>query len=340
MATSGVWTYSVTASDIITGALEDIKVIASGQTADPNDVTVALRTLNLLAKQWQGNSDKFPGLKIWTRQRIAVFFALNQSRYLIGPASTDDRSAVQVGSSAVATFTSAQLTAAKAANATAITCSAAIGTSASDPIGIVLADGTLGWTTIASGQGTTTPTLAANTLGAAAAGAIVFAYTNKSQRFVECEAALLRDHSNPSQPIDIGLDVFTDVAQFEAITQKQAPGDCTALLIEPQRLNTAVTLNFAAANMYKTLRLTVIYPAEDYSAVANDVAFPQEYYAALEWELARRLAPKFGKAWTADLKEHWTIAVTEGVNLNPDDVAMNFEPGKDPGDIGSPFSRP
>jgi hypothetical protein len=338
VTTSSVWTYSVTASDIITSALEDIEVIANGQTADANDVTTSLRTLNLLVKQWQGTSDKFPGLKVWTRQRVAMPFVLNQSRYLIGPASSDDRAAVMVGSSATASFVATQLSAAKAANATSVTVSSTTGMTAADQIGFINATtGVLGWTTISSVDSATGLTLPANSVAAALSGSIVYTYTSKAQRFVEVESVVLRDWSSPSQPIDMGLELYTDVQQFEAITQKQAPGDCTAVLVEPQRLNTAITLNFAAANLYKTLRMTVIYPAEDYTTTANDIAYPQEYFAALEWELARRLAPKFGKPWSSDMQNHWTIAVTEGVNINPDNTSLSYEPNRE-SDIGTPFS--
>lgn len=321
MSTSGVWTYSVTASDIITSALEDIKVIANGQTADANDVTVALRTLNLLAKQWQGKSDKFPGLKVWTRQRLNIFFVSGQNRYLVGPAATDDR--------ASANALSTTLTNAKNASATSVVVGSTTGMTALDVIGFITSAGPIGWTTITTVDSATGLTLPANSVGAASAGAIVFTYTSKAQRFVEVEAAVLRDWSTPTQPIDNGCDIYTDVQQYEGLTQKLAPGDPTSILVEPTRLNTVVTTNFATANVYKTLRLTVIYPAEDYSAVGNDVAYPQEYFAALEWELARRLAPKFGQNWSSDMQNHWTIAVTEGVNLNPDDVSLCFEPNRD-----------
>src|SRR3990167_6167396 len=120
---------------------------------------------------------------------------------------------------------------------------------------------------------------------------------------------------------------------------RQLPsGDPTALLVEPQRINTAVTMNFAATNVYKTLRLTVIYPAEDYdnAAGSDDIGYPQEYYAALEWELARRCAPKFGRVWTPDLQGHWQIAVQEGINFNPVDTHLSFEPGRDMTDSQRP----
>lgn len=334
MATSGSYDYSVTALQIINSAAEDIGVISGGQVLNPDDLATFLRTLNLLAKQWQGNSDKFPGLKVWTRQRLVIFFALNQSRYLIGPASTDDRSAV----GSLSTLSTSN----KTASSTALSVSSTAGMTATDFIGIVLNDGTLGWTTIGSVTNGTDLVLAANTLGAAASGKVVYTYTAKAQRFVELESAVLRDNSALGQPIDIPLEVYTDVQEYERVVQKQAPGDPTSILIEFQRLNTAVTCNFAAANLYKSLRLTVIYPAEDYDSVSgsDDISYPQEYYAALEWELARRAAPKFGRLWTDDMKGHWTIAVQEGINFNPGDTSLSFEPGRDAPSQDSPFTRP
>lgn len=342
MSTSGSWTYSVTALQIINSAAEDIGVLAAGQSLAPADLATCLRTLNLLVKQWQGTSDKFPGLKIWTRQRVNVFLAMNQARYLVGPASTDDRATVGVGSSAASSFAATATTAAKVASATALSVSSTTGMTAADQIGIVLSDGTLGWTTIANVNSAVSLTLAANSLGTANSGANVFTYTSKAQRFVEIEAAVLRDYSSASQPIDMPLEIYTDVQQYEQITQKGASGDPTAILVEPQRLNTAVTCNFAAANLYKLLRLTVIYPSEDYSSAAgaDDIAYPQEYYAALEWELARRLTPKFGAPWTPDMQNIWQTAVAEAASLNPQDTHISFEPGRDESDAGSPITRP
>ncbi len=334
MTTSGTWTYSVTALQVITSAFEDIEVIANGQTLDSNDLATALRTLNLLVKQWQGTSDKFPGLKIWTRQRLAIFFVKGQSRYLVGPAATDDRASVA--------YNSTTTTAAKAANATSLSVSTSAGMTAADVIGIVLADGTIGWTTITTVNSSVLLTLPSNTLGAANSGAVIYTYTAKAQRFVELEAAALRNNADPTQPIDIPIEIYTDVQQYESITQKGAQGDPTAILLEPMRLNTVVTCNFAATDVNKLLRLTVQYPSENYdsAAGADDISYPQEYFAAIEWELARRLAPKFGKPWSQDMQLHWQIAVQDGVNINPQDTHLCFEPGRDDTDVGSPFTRP
>lgn len=334
MPTSGTYNYSVTALQIITDAAENIGVIANGQSLDSNDLATMLRALNLLVKQWQGTSDKFPGLKAWTRHRISLYFALNQGRYLVGPNTTDDRAA---DSRQPTTLTNA-----KAANATSVTVGDTGAMTAGDAIGFQLTAGGIGWTTIQSVDTATTLTLPANSVGAASAGAMVFSYTARSQRFVDIESASIRDWSSPSQPIDIPIDIYTDVQQYEQITQKHASGDPTAILVEFSRLNTIVTTNFYPANFYKTLRLTVLWPSENYDDAtgADDVSYPQEYFAALSWELSRRCAPKFGRPWTADLKEHWQIAVQEGVNFSPQDTHLSFEPGREATDTGSPFTRP
>lgn len=285
-------------------------------------MTVALSRLNQFVKQWQGKADHFPGLKVWTRQRVTLFPVSGQARYLIGPASSDDR--------ATAAPVVTLLTANKAANATTATVSSTTGMTAADQIGFVTTVGTIAWTTISSVDSATGLTLPVNSLVAASVNSVVYTYTAKAQRFVELESVKLRDWSTPTQPIDMECDVYTDVGQYEAVTQKLAPGDPLSILVEPMRLNTVVTCNFASTNMYKALRMTVIYPAEDYdSAVgADDIAFPQEWYSALSWELAFRLAPSVGQ-WTKLMQDNRVNALNMAISLNPDNTSAHFEPGKD-----------
>jgi len=312
----------MTAADVIQSAYEDLGEINPGATVAAPDLAMALNRLNQLTKQWQGKADHFPGLKVWTRQRLTLFPEVGKARYLVGPASSDDRATANT----VVTLT----TAARSASGTALSVALVTGVTNGDAVGIVLSDGTLGWTTLSSGAGTTSWTLAANSLGASGANAVVYTYTSKAQRFVELEAVKLRDWSIPTQPIDIDVDVYTDVGQYEAVTQKLAPGDPLTVLIEPMRLNTVVTCNFASVNMYKALRLTVIYPAEDYdSAVgADDIAYPQEWYAALSWELAFRLSGSSGR-WTKFMQDNRVNALNMAVGLNPDNTSLHFEPGKE-----------
>ena len=283
---------------------------------------MALSRLNQFVKQWQGKADHFPGLKVWTRQRLTMFPVSGQARYLVGPASGDDR--------ATAAPVVTLLTANKAANATSVTVTSTTGMTAADQIGFVTSVGTIGWTTITSVDSATGLTLPANSVVAALSGAVVYTYTSKAQRFVELESVKLRDWSVPTQPIDIDVDVYTDVGQYEAVPQKLAPGDPLTVLIEPMRLNTVVTCNFASTNMYKALRMTVIYPSEDYDSAtgADDIAYPQEWYAALSWELAFRLSAAVGQ-WTKSMQDNRVNALNMAISLNPDNTSAYFQPGKE-----------
>ncbi len=324
MSTSGSWNFSMTAADVIQTAYEDTGYVVPGGTVDTPSLTMALARLNQIVKQWQGRADHFPGLKVWTRQRLTLFPVAGQARYLIGPAATDDRATA----SPVVTL----LTANKVANATSVTVSDTTGMTAGDQIGFVTSagNGAIGWTTISVVGSATSLTLPSNTVAAANANSVVYTYTNKAQRFVDMEVVKLRDWSVPTQPIDIDVGVYTDVGQYEAVTQKLAPGDPISVLVEPQRLNTAVTCNFASVNMFKALRMTVIYPAEDYDSAtgADDIAYPQEWYAALSWELAFRLAPSLGQ-WTQLMQDNRVNALNMAISLNPDNTSACFQPGKE-----------
>ena len=327
MATSGSYDYSVTAANIITAAMEDIGMLDPGQTINSNDQATCLRRLNFIAKQWQGKADMAQGLKVHTRQRVTVFLAKNQNVYLVGPAASDNN--------ATTTYGRTTLSAAEAAGQTVLSVTATTDTTTqpgttvtmtgSDYIGIVQTDGTLFWTTIVStGAGTVTVTDALSV--GAASGAYVYWYTSKAQRFPHCEAAVLRN----SDIVDIALPRYTDVAQYEqGISNKTQTGDPINLLIEPIRLSTRVTTDFYPQDVTKQLRLTVLYPAEDYDAITDDIAFPQEWFAALEWELALRVAPAFGVTWTPAMQQNYAQATAIARELNPENSSAYFQPDRE-----------
>ena len=326
MTTSASWDYSLTAANIITMALEDINVLEAGETVDSDDSTVALRALNALVKQWQGSADMAPGLKVHTRQRITLFLAKDQYQYVVGPGSSDARSSTAYGRTTLSADEAASQTVLSITSNTDTTTypGTTVTMTASDIIGIVLNDGTIQWTTI-SGTPTTTATVADALTGAASSGNYVYWFTSRAQRFVDIEAAALRDANG----IDTHLDVFTDVGEYEQSPQKDADGDPTAILIEPLRTQTRVTLNFAPQDVTKQLRLTVIYPSEDYDATSDDIAYPQEWLAALEWELAFRLAPKFGKPWSQTHEANHARAIAIARQLNPQSTRAFYEPHAD-----------
>jgi len=316
VATSGSWNYSKTAAQTIQAALENNCVYSVGETLSAADQALALARLNTVVKAMSGRID-MAGLKIWTRQRVTLFLAEGQQTYQVGPASGDARSTTQYGRTTIdAAEAAAQTTLSVTATTDTTTYPGTTVTmTTSDIIGIEQNDGTIFWSTISSVAAGDTVTIATGIDVAAAVGNYVWWFTSRAQRFVEIESATLLDENRRETP----LGIYREVAAYEqGVVDKYADGDPTILLVEPLRITTRVTLDAQPTDVTKQIQLTVLYPAEDYDATTDDIAFPQEYQNFIEWELAMATAPAFGAPWTKDMEANRLRAETFAKSLNPE----------------------
>jgi hypothetical protein len=326
VATSGSWDYSVTAANVIQAAYEDLGVIEPGATVASTDSAMALTRLNLLVKQWQGQTDFAPGLKVWTRQRIALFLEYGQQEYLVGPASGDSRCSTGWGHTTIDVAEAASQTVISVAATTDSTTNprSSDTMTASDIIGIEMDDGTMHWSTVSSISAGDTVTIGDATPDTAAVGNHVYWFTSRAQRFVHLESALLRNADNNN---DIPLQIIRTTQEYDyGIADKYSDGTPTAILVEPQRLNTRIWLDTQPNDMGYFIVLTAMYPAEDYDATSNDIAFPQEWYAALSWELAFRLCPSKGSNWTQAMETNRQNALMLARSVNPEVSSLYFQP--------------
>lgn len=326
MATSGSYDFGISAATLIQDAMENIGVVTPGGTVPTAIQTAALRRLNFIAKQFQGNADMAQGLKVHTRQRITLALAAGQQSYLIGPASTDARASTAMGRTTLsAAEASGQTTLSITSNTDTTTYpGTTITMTNGDFIGIELDDGTIQWTTI-SGTPGATATVSVALTGDAASGNYVWWFTSRAQRFPVLETAVLRDENR----VDMELAVYRDVREYElGVPDKYAQGDPWALLVEPLRIATRVTLSSQPEDVTKQIILTALYPAEGYDATTDDIAFPQEWFAALSWELSFRSAPSLGRPWTDAMDANRTQALTIARELNPENTTAHFEPGR------------
>lgn len=321
MATSGSWDFSRTAAQVIQSAYEDLGIVVPGGTIAAADSTMALARLNMIVKQLQGDSDFTPGLKIWTRQRITLFPEVARQSYLIGPASTDARCGANVARTTISAVEAAGQTVISITLNTDNTThkGSTITMASGDIVGIQLDNSTIDWTTI-SGTPAATMTIANALTYQASAGNYAWWFTGKAQRFPLIEFAVLRDSNRNDTP----LDIYTQVQQYEAMVAKLAPGDCTAILVEPLPLNTRVTLNSQPTILTKQIVMTVMYPEEDYDATSDDIAFPQEYYRLLSWELAWAISPSVGR-WTQTMQDNLNDARMKARSLNPEKSVLYFQ---------------
>lgn len=324
MATSGSFDYSLTAADIIKSAYEDLGVISPGESVGTNDQTMAMTRLNMLVKQLQGDPDISPWLKILSRRRITLALAKGQQSYLVGPASTDSRASTQMGRTTLSGAEAAGQTVLSITSNTDATTypGTTLTMTNGDIIGIQLDDGTIQWTTI-SGTPSTTATVADALTSAAASGNYVWWFTSRAQRFTTLESAVLREATGTDTP----LMVYRDVRDYEqGVSDKYADGDPTAILVEPLRINTRITLNSQPTNVAKQIIFTALYPAEDYDATTDDIAFPQECFLFLSWELAFLLSASYGR-WTQEMDKNRATALARARAMNPEVSSLYFQPG-------------
>jgi len=83
MATSGIYTFTVTRDEIIKAALRSLGAFGKGASLDTEDQTNGQEALNLILKNW---SDK--GLPIWAVQRVTIPMLSGVGSYTIGPSGT------------------------------------------------------------------------------------------------------------------------------------------------------------------------------------------------------------------------------------------------------------
>jgi hypothetical protein len=100
--------------------------------------------------------------------------------------------------------------------------------------------------------------------------------------------------------------------------------------VEPLRLNTRLTFNSQPIDVTDQIIVTGFYPQEDYDNASgtDDLAFPQEAFRFLCWEVTFESAPAFGVMWTQAMEKARTESRQMYLNLNPENVIAYFEPGR------------
>jgi hypothetical protein len=311
MATSGSVNYSVTALDIIQDAYENIGVASADRALTAAEITLGMRKLNLIVKQWQGSNDFAPGLKMWSRKRGYVFLQKNQGSYELGPS----------GDHATASYVSTTISVTEAAGQTALSIISESGISASDYIGIELDSGSLKWTTVVStGSGTVTVTDALT--GQASAGNRVFAYTTKLVRPLQILTAVLRDTNTQDTPIYPML-----LDSYESLPDKTSDGDPAFFYYESQLTDGVFYLDREPDDVTKVIRIVFLRPIEDLDVTTDDVDYPQVWFRALSAQLSIDLSVPYSRPVSAVLASIRDESLAIAQNADPETSEIYFQPG-------------
>jgi hypothetical protein len=311
MATSGSVNYSVTALDVIQDAYENIGVASADRALTAAEVTLGMRKLNLIVKQWQGKNDFAPGLKMWSRKRGYVFLQKNQGSYELGPS----------GDHATASYVSTTISAPEAVGQTALSITSESGISASDNIGIELDSGSIQWTTVAS-TGSGTVTVNAALTGQASSGNRVFAYTTKLRRPLEIVTAVLRDTDTQDTPITPML-----LEDYEALPDKTDDGDPSQYYYEAQLTDGVLYLDREPDDVTKVIRIVYLSPIEDLDVTTDEVDYPQVWFRALSAQLSIDLSVPYNRPVSQALQNIRNESLTIAQNADPETSEDYFQPG-------------
>ena len=319
MATSGTYVFSVSRDDIIRQALLNIRKLDEVETPTPQETTDCARVLNMLVKQWQGRTDYAPGLKTWTRRRGYLFLNNNSGQYTLGTSGTGWTNNF-VLTNTVATATT---------GATSITLAVATGVSVGDSIGVQLDSGALFWTTVLTVAGAVVG-LTASLPSQSSSGAVVYDYTLTAQQPNVIESAILRD----SNYDDIPLRIMRTTQEYDMLPSKADVNyisDPTAIYYEFQLQNSYLYTDVAAAyDVTKYIVLTYLEAIQDFNNPLDTPEYPQEWFLALCWGLAKNIAPMYGAVWSPAMQDAYKEATAIARNKGAEMSALFFEPGVDP----------
>lgn len=161
MATSGVYNLSLTLNEVLHEAFKAIQVAADGESLSGDMLSRGKAALNIMLKAWEGQ-----GIHLWTYEEGVLFLEVGRAEYPVGDAD------VHVTNTFYQTSTDAD----EASGQTVISVTSTANMTVANPIGIVLDDDTLFWSTIASFVTNDTVTLDDAITGAAASGSVVYHY--------------------------------------------------------------------------------------------------------------------------------------------------------------------
>jgi hypothetical protein len=326
-STSGSYVFSVTRDQIIRQMMLDIGALGEGDNPTAQEISDSAFKLNLIVKQWMGNTDFAPGMKVWTRKRADLF--LGNAKYLYNLGQTGDH---WVASTANLTYPNTygqtSLTAAAAPGAVSLAVATTGQFSINDYVGILIGSD-LFWTTVSSiGPGLVIGIPAPGLPAAAGANAYVFNYTTKAVRPLTMIACVLRDVFANDTPLD-----FMTVERYESLPTKVAPtniADPAAILYESQFTNQApngqLYLDVAGAqDVTKHLHCVYLAPPQDFLNPGDAPDYPQQWFRALVAQLGKDCAGMFDCVWTQDMEDNRIDAIAIARQADPAVTDRYFE---------------
>jgi len=317
MATSGSVNFNLNRDELIKDALIEIGAIAQEDTPSSAIVNHAARKLNMMLKAWQAD-----GLHLWKNKEITLFLDKTKSSYNMG--ATGDHAVLS------SDYNKTEVKVAAVATDTSIDVDTTTGMSASDYIGIVLDDGSIHWTTIASvtDGDTVVITDAIEAGDTVAVDNNVYWYTTRANRPLRITDAVLRDDSDN----DTRVEVISRNEYYE-FANKTGTGQVLQVYYDPQTTLGKLYVYTRTDDVTDKLILRCQMPIEDMDSAADDFDCPVEWLLAIQTSLAALLAPSYGVLDTQAFSKIAGIALQEKQRVMGFDIegtSIKMQPDRRP----------
>lgn len=285
MTTSGSTDFNFNRDQIIKRSLRQCGAFASGETPDAQTVQDASDCLNAMIKGWDAT-----GIHVWTESEAILFLQPSQAVYIVGAGSTDHCADLTNPSALVQTTTSL----AAVLGASVIKVTSATGITTGQNIGVVLAGGSIQWTTVNGAPSGTNVTLAAVLTDAVPAGASVFVYPSGGDIIRPLRVPMAR-RFNYASLIETPMYIASR-ADYNNLPNKLTTGIATQMFYDPRGgANTQGVLKVWPVIPVATdaVKFTWYRTIQDFDSAANTSDLPLEWLNAIIWNLSLELAPEY-----------------------------------------------
>lgn len=312
MAQSGNADYTVTAGDLIYDALEDLGVVAPGDTPSSEDSARALRALNLLIKQWAGGPKPMcPSMKLWKRKHLTLDLTANE-KYTIKlrrlTFTSGGTTAIAVGN----TITGATSTATAKVMSVELSSGAWADGDAAGEFIIESQDGTFQSENLNVGATLNLATIAAN--------------SSQYGPPLDILEAVRRNSSGEDTPM-----TKMTLAEYMAIGDKDASGTPGRYYTEMRKDEFILYLDYKPSVTTDNFVMVVQLPIEDLDSLTNNLDMPREWLRTAKFNIEQDLLPKYpsskDRAKSVVSLAGQSIAIAN--TFEPEDVVVFFEPDKE-----------
>lgn len=263
----------------------------------------------MMLKTWQAE-----GIHLWKRVDAVLFLEKNKNIFSIGP--TGDHAAdsyEQTATTSIILSGNAQLAVTSTANMTA-----------SDKIAVLQDGGDLQWSTISTVDDATHVTMDDNLTDDISSGVVVFSYTNKIQRPTRIEEFRRRDKSG----IETTLSP-TSRADYIDLSTKDVDSTVTQAYYQPTLADGTLSIWPRTSDVTDVIRFTYQKPIADMDSTTDTFDLPPEWIECIAYNVAVRIASKFGKRASPEVKELAIGLKQTMADFDEEPQGFTMEPGFD-----------